>query len=317
MNTPAWLLFSYTLPAKQPGGRVRIWRKLAAIGAVQLKGGVQVLPDNDTNREHLEWTWREVEDAGGEALLLLNAVIAHVRDEDVMALFRRARDEDYARLERELRALLDASPADALPDLKGALRKQTRRFEAIREIDFFPSGRGERTARLLTLLAEKAAGPQPALKSAHLDRNAYRGKTWVTREHPYIDRLASFWLARRFIDPEARIEFVAGKSRPARGPDRILFDMSGGDFTHQDGLITFEAMIAAFGLDAPGLPRLAAIIRAIDLKEDSDNDEARAIRDVIDGLVLLARDDFDLVDRALGVLDALHAAYGKPEGEQR
>ena len=177
------------------------------------------------------------------------------------------------------------------------------------ELETAPTGRRARVERLLGEMDERLAGPKRASARARLDKSAYAGKVWVTRERPYVDRLASFWLVRRYIDPAARIAFLGSKERIERGGERVFFDMAGGDFTHQDGLITFEAMIAAFGLAGAGLARLAATVRAIDLKEEDD--QARAIRDVIDGLVLLAKDDLDLVDRALDVFDALHATYNR------
>jgi hypothetical protein len=313
MNNVEWLVFSYTLPARSSGGRMKVWRRLAALGAIQLKNALYVLPATEANVEHLVWTVREVVDLGGEAVYFQTPSVGNVSDGEVEALFAQARDQDYDGLEDEIRAFAAVCPPPAPGaserERRTALRKFARRLAAIREIDFFPTGRGDRAAMLLDSLeaAGDAAGPGPGV----LDRDDYRGRVWVTRERPYIDRLASFWLVRRFLDPDAPLEFVPAGHRFAPDDGRVRFDMASGGFTHKDGRITFEVMAVAFGLMAGGMVRLAGLVRAIDLKEEEGHEDARAIRDVIDGLVLTARDDHDLMDKGFVLFDALYAAYGR------
>jgi hypothetical protein len=181
-------------------------------------------------------------------------------------------------------------------------------------MDFFPTGLGERTAMLLTSFRERLQiltgetvqpTPVPILK-----KEDYQGKTWITRELPYIDRLASFWLVRRFIDPEASIQFISPREKPKPGSDRIYFDLAGAEFTHRDRLITLEVLAAAFGLEDRGLAHLAALVRAIDLKENLDSlEEAKTLKDLVDGLVKITPNDDELVQRALLIFDALYAVY--------
>jgi hypothetical protein len=167
---------------------------------------------------------------------------------------------------------------------------------------------------LLASLAERlqaltGQGLEPA-PLAQLKVGDYQGKTWVTRKQPYIDRLASFWLVKRFLDSGAKIEFISPKQRIQQDPQRVYFDLAGGEFTHREGLITFEVLLAAFGLADRGLTHLTALIRVIDLKEDLEtHEEAKTLKDLVDGLVKITLSDLELVERTLLVFDALYAAY--------
>jgi hypothetical protein len=272
------------------------------------------------NYEHLLWLAREVEDLGGEAVFFQCASVENLGEAEVQALFGKARDEDYARLQEEIQTLAKGLGAetrdreDKARELQLALKKFTRRFQAVQEIDFFPTGQSERTAMLLGSLADRlkvltGEGPGPT-PLAILQKEKYQGKTWVTRRRPYIDRLASFWLVRRFIDKEAEIAFISPQEKLTKDPERIYFDMAGAEFTHRDRLITFEVLASSFGLADRGIERLATLIRSIDLKEGLEGlEEAKIFKDLIDGLVKITSDDYELVNRALLVFDALSTTY--------
>jgi hypothetical protein len=290
------------------------------VGAVQLKNSLYVLPFSEANYEHLEWLTREVEELGGEAVFVQCGAVENLSDPEIMALFGKARDEDYARLQEEIQGLAKSLEAGALDqenkvrELEACLKKFTRKFQAMQEIDFFPTGQAERTALLLSSLGNHLkilTGADTALRPpAVLEKEDYVGKTWVTRERPYIDRLASFWLVRRFVDRDARIRFLSPRGKNTPAPDLVYFDMAGAEFTHREGLITFEVLVSAFGVEDQGVGRLAALVRAIDLKESLDSlEEAKTLKDLVDGLVKITPDDEALVERALVVFDALYAAY--------
>ena len=199
-------------------------------------------------------------------------------------------------------------------ELQAGLKKFTRKYQAIREIDFFPSGQGERTAMLLASLEERrqilsgaTVKPTPA---PIVKKEDYQGKTWVTRKRPYIDRLASFWLVRRCIDPDAKLTFISPREKMRQDPELVYFDMAGAEFTHREGLITFEVLAVTFGLEDRGLAHLAGLVRAVDLKEDLGvNEEAKTLKDLMDGLLTITPDDHELVGRALFLFDALYATY--------
>ena len=315
-----WLFFSYTVPAKNPTVRVKAWRRLQAVGAVQLKSSLYVLPFSEANYEHLQWLAQEVEELGGEAVFLQCPAVENLSEDEIKAIFGRVRDEDHARLYEEVKDFGNSLEAQVMDqkqkarDLEAGLKRFSRKFEAIQEIDFFPTGQGERTAMLMASLQERfqvltGAEVKPATAPI-LNEEDYQGKTWVTRERPYIDRLASFWLVRRFIDAEAPIQFISHKEIPQPGPDKVYFDLAGAEFTHRDRLITFEVLVVAFGLEDPGLKHLAALVRAIDLKENLDGlEEVKTLKDLLDGLVKITPNDGELVQRALLIFDALYAVY--------
>jgi hypothetical protein len=315
-----WLIFSYTVPVKNPNVRVKAWRRLQAVGAVQLKSSLYVLPASEANYEHIQWLAREVEELGGEAVFFHCSTVENLTEAEIKALFGKARDEDYARLYEEVQDFANTlegealEPEDKVREIQAALKKFTRRFQAIQEIDFFPTGQAERTAMLLASLQERLqvlTGEKVRPTTAPpLKREDYQGKTWVTRERPYLDRLASFWLVRRFIDHEASIQFISPREKPTPDSGWVYFDLAGAEFTHRDQLITFEVLLAAFDLQDRGTTRLAALIRAIDLKEDLEGlDEAKTLKDLVDGLVKITPTDDELVQRSLLIFDALYAAY--------
>jgi hypothetical protein len=246
--------------------------------------------------------------------------VENLTEAEIKALFGKARGEDYSRLHEEMQALAKSlepgamEPEDKIRELQAGLKKFTRKFQAIQEIDFFPTGQAERTAMLLASLAERlkvltGEGPGPESLGI-LKKEDYQGKTWVTRKRPYIDRLASFWLVRRFIDHDARLAFISPQEEMKKNPGLVYFDLAGAEFTHRDQLITFEVLAAAFGLQDGGATRLAALVRAIDLKEDLEGlEEAKTLKDLVDGLVSITPNDDELVQRALLIFDALYAAY--------
>jgi hypothetical protein len=318
-----WLIFSSSLTARQQALRVKVWRRLAAIGAVPLKNSLWLLPGRDDCREHLTWLAQEVEEGGGEAVVLSCVDLGGISEAEARDLFRCARDVDYAELEQQAAALSPRLQADSLASLQDStlrrevralLKRAERRLAALRDIDFFPSGRGEVARLALEALAGLLSGNQDQAEGASCSLKDFQGRTWATREHPYIDRLASFWLVTRRIDPAAAIRFLAPDEPLPREAGVVSFDLPGAEFTHQGGLVTFEVLARAFGLRDAAVRRLTGIVKAIDLADDSGEDgglpaEARAVKDVLDGLVKISKNDAELLERALVLFDALAATY--------
>lgn len=305
MNNKNWLVFSFSVPARHQGFRVKIWRKLNALGAVQVKNALYLLPAGEHHQEQLTWLAKETEDQGGEAVILAGGELLHTPDAQIRSMFTRARDEDYQRLEEEVRSTF-ANPESG--DIQACLRKFGRRLEAIRAIDFFPSSRGE---ALLRMLEEVGRHPQetPPGIPRH-DPSTVQRKTWVTRTNPYVDRLSSFWLVRRYLDPEARIAFLPPGAAVPKQANTVVFDMAEADFTHTGGLITFEVIAETFGLtDAIPLP-MRRVLRAIDLEElPAGPDDAPGIKRMLDGLVASHPDDLERTNAAMAFFDTLLAAY--------
>ncbi|HJZ81444.1 MAG TPA: Chromate resistance protein ChrB, partial [Pyrinomonadaceae bacterium] len=225
-TSPQWILLVHQLPAKPTNLRVRIWRKLQKLGAVAIKNSVYVLPANDKTHEDFQWLKQEIESAGGEVAVFRANSVAGATDKEIVSAFRKARDAEFA----ELTAQLDG--------LAGAIREQTRgrhlsagrlatheseldrlhaELERVAANDFFAArgrapalGAYARCQKLLNASQAPAAkaAPPPA-KGATLAVGDYQGRRWVTRRNIHIDRLASAWLIKQFIDKRPRFYFVA------------------------------------------------------------------------------------------------------------
>lgn len=305
MNNNKWLFFSFSVPSRLQGFRVKIWRKLNALGAVQIKNSIYVLPANQQMQEHLIWMGKETDEQGGESLIIANGSLLNIADSQVVATFTRARDEDFLALGEEIRAVM--AEADS-PERLTSLRKIEKRLEAISAIDFFPSGKGASLQKLLDEALHAPAEGHPVVPQA--DVACYRQRTWVTRANPYVDRLASFWLVKRFVDPTASIMFLKDVDTVPSGPDVVSFDMSPADFTHVGGLITFEVIAEAFALTTRIPQRMRKVIKAIDLEElDAAPVETPGIKRMLDGLVAANDDDHLRTELALAFFDTLLASY--------
>jgi hypothetical protein len=302
MPDEPWLLLIHQLPPKPDYLRAKIGRRLARIGAVTIKNTVYVLPSNEHTLEDLEWTAREIRAGGGEANVLQARFLDGLSDGDVQKRFNDARDSDYAPLIDEARALAKKkkTPRENLD----ALRK---RAGEIVKIDFFGAPNGQTlTALLEEMIARIEGGPAGRRLIAQRD---LRGKVWVTRAGVHIDRIASAWLIRRFIDSEAKFKFVSGKSyAPSRG--EIRFDMFDAEFTHEGDRCTFEVLLDASRASDRALRAIAEIVHDIDLKEERyRRAETHGVSALIDGITLAHRDDDARIDRAAGTLDDLYAWF--------
>ena len=309
-----WILFSSSLPATNARARMRIWRRISAIGAVQLKTGLQILPHREELMENITWMIGEVKASGGEALALQCAQVEGMADEQIEQLFQAQVDQEFAQIQAEAKDLLatadGAAQGEHARELTRALRKLRKRCEAVRQRDFFPSGTAARTLNVLDSIAARLRRPdQPSVPPARLDHSEYQGRTWVTRARPYIDRLGSAWLIQRFIDPQARFRFLGAGETADIDQGELPFDMALGAFTHQGELITFEVLIRDFALHDPALARISELVRWIDVQEEALPEEAALLKTLLDGLIALTADDHQLLERARLLFDALHAGY--------
>src|SRR5262245_4179994 len=239
VGTPAvlahsWLLLIHQLPAKPAYLRVKIWRRLQGIGAIAVKNAVHVLPMSEEAQEDFEWLLREIEEGGGEAFICEARLIDGLSDQEIQTLFERARDADYVQVVKDARALAKSlrsnAKASARAEARAQVARMRKRLAEIVAIDFFGAiGRETAEREITTLEARLNEGAdvrgKDTAQSAARPLEDLHNRTWVTREGVYIDRIASAWLIRRFIDPEARFKFVSGKGyRPKEG--ELRFDMS-------------------------------------------------------------------------------------------
>jgi hypothetical protein len=296
MADEPWLLLIHQLPPKPDYLRAKIGRRLQRIGAVTIKNTVYVLPSNDQTIEDLGWTVREIRAGGGEANILAARFIDGLSDGDVQKRFNDARDAEYAPLLDEARALAKKkkTPRQLLDDLR-------KRAAEIQKIDFFGAPNGQ---TLTALLDRAEPGQRRTINQLQL-----RGKVWVTRAGAHIDRIASAWLIRRFIDPEAKFRFVSGRThKPARG--EIRFDMFDAEFTHVGDRCTFEVLLDATRSSDRALRAIAEIVHDIDLKEERyRRAETHGVAALVDGIALAHPDDDARIDRAAAALDDLYAWF--------
>ncbi len=330
-----WILLIHQLPPKPTSIRVRTWRKLQKLGAVPVKNSVYVLPFNEKTHEDFQWLKQEIESSGGEATVFRAGSVEGATDEEIIASFRRERDEEYARVAADLDGLGGAIreqkrgghlSAGRLGGHEAELDKLHTELVRIISTDFFNArGRAEALAAyercrkaLRDIQPRKSAGAKSGLaRGATLDPNEYQGRRWVTRRNLHIDRLASAWLIRQFIDRRPRFDFVADGETVEGG---IAFDMFGAEFTHQGEDCTFETMIKRFGLsDNPGLRELAEIVHDIDLKDDKFHRlEAAGLNAIVSGLALLLKDDRKRIQHSGVVFDGLYALLNRnTEDRQR
>jgi hypothetical protein len=310
-----WLLLIHQLPAKPAYARVKVWRRLQALGAVLVKNAVYALPSNEETQEDFAWLAREIDELGGEAFVCEAELVEGLGDKQLRQMFIAARNEDYARLAEEGRALaarLEGTTGDGeLADIAtqtGRLRKQLSEVAAI---DFFEAdGRDaaeQPIARLETHLQQGSAAMNP--QPGNPVPPAMDGKIWVTREHVQIDRIASAWLIRRFVDPSARFKFVPGRSYPPRTGE-VRFDMFEGEYTHEGDRCTFEVLLQHAGLDDPALAAIGEIIHDIDLKDGKyGREETAGIRTVMSGIAAAHREDEQRLARGAAVLDDLYEYF--------
>jgi hypothetical protein len=236
----------------------------------------------------------------------------------VRALFNRARDEDYDAITTEARSIgaeLGDEPApEKRAEVKGQLTRLKNRLAQVVGIDFFGADRRVPLEGLLAELEERIAEPtsEEAPEATSIEADAVqnmRARTWVTREGVYVDRIASAWLIRRFIDPEARFKFVPAKGyKPA--PGELRFDMFEAEFTHQGDRCTFEVLLEQAGLDDPALRAIAEIVHDIDLKDAKfGRDEAAGIASLIAGIARAHPHDEERLTQGVALFENLYASF--------
>lgn len=304
MDAARWLFLIHQIPPQPAYLRVKAGRRLQRLGAVAVKNSVYVLPDTAQAREDFAWLQREIAGDGGEAVVCEVRLAAGLSDEQVEALFRAARDEDYAAVARDA-GQLAAAPGEA--PTPAALARLRKRLDDVAAIDFHGApGRADAEAALAGLESRlRRAGPSPEAPGG----GDLRGRTWVTRADVFVDRIATAWLVRRFVDPAARFRFVAGaRHRPAAG--EVRFDMFEGEFTHQGDRCTFEVLLEHLGLRGDlGLAAIAAVVHDIDLKDGRfGRPETAGVELLLAGIARAETDDLRRIERGAALFDALYAS---------
>jgi hypothetical protein len=313
---PRWLLLIHQIPPKPNYLRVKIGRRLQKLGSVAIKNSVYALPSSDQAREDLNWVLREIVEGGGDGSIVEARFVEGLSEEQVREMFRAARDADYDEIGKETRTLARqaarraALSDDQRPILEAQLARLQKRMTEIAALDFFAARGREPAEGLLRELAQRLAPPakDPEPKEGSMESKP-QGATWVTRTGIHVDRMASAWLIRRFIDEKARFKFVSAREYQHKKGE-LRFDMFDGEFTHQGDLCTFEVLLGRFNLDDAALRRLADVIHDIDLKDDKyARPEKVGIEHLINAIAMAHPEDEVRLARASAALDDLYELF--------
>ncbi len=311
-----WLTLLMSLPPTPTRHRVGVWRKLKRMGAVNLRGSAWILPENPETTELFHWLVQEIQSFGGEATLLRVDGIETLTDEQLTALFNTARMAEYQAVTRELREILarvdrlGSSRRGSVEPLRTKLEGLKRELDRIHAIDYFNAPIGARARALWETTAKRLrkveARPRRAPAGGRR-RGALPppGTTWVTRPRPHIDRIASAWLIKRFLDPQATFAFADRADAAKKG---VPFDVLGAEFGHHGEDCTFETLVNRFGVKDRRLRAIGEIVHEADLRDGKfARGEAQGIDLAISALVATIPDDHELLERGMSLFDGLYA----------
>jgi hypothetical protein len=316
-SSTRWLLLIHQIPPKPDYFRVKVRRRLQRMGAVALKNSVYVLPSRDEAIEDFRWLLREIVADGGEATLCEAQIVEGITQADLEAMFAAERDVEYAEIvvgAQRLVSRSDAPPDDAgrPSEVEVELGRLRRRLEEIQTIDFF--GAPGRRAAERSIASIEARLSRGAAGKAQRGGEEMRGHTWVTRRDVYVDRIASAWLIRRFIDPKARFKFTGSKTyQPKSG--EVRFDMFEAEYTHEGNRCTFETLLERAGIRDRALRAIGEIVHDIDCKDAKfGREEAPGVAALLRGLVRAHTDDVTRLERGGLAFDDLYASLRSPAG---
>src|SRR5262245_3461837 len=292
-----------------------MWRRLQKIGAVPVRNAVYVLPRLEQTLEDFHWVAREILEAGGDASVCEATFIEGITNQEVVALFRSARESEYTELLAEIKQvgeeLRTASKASEgwASGMVGRVSRLRQRLTEIQNIDFFEAAGGKQGDALLGEMEAKLR--KAPLRRVQQQNSTYSGRTWVTRKGIHVDRIASAWLIRRFIDADARFKYVAAKGyRPE--PGELRFDMFDAEFTHEGDLCTFEVLLERCAISDRALRPIAELVHDIDLKDAKfEREEMPGLALVINAICTANRDDNARLERATLLFDDLYELFRK------
>jgi hypothetical protein len=287
-----WLLLVHQIPPKPDYFRVKVRRRLARLGAVALKSTVYVLPWSAGTLEDFQWLRREIVDEGGGAILCEAQLVEGVTDAELQGLFRRDRDADYGAIAADAATALALVRkrklnVDERAEIETAVARLRGRLREVAELDFFEADGRSEAERAIDALAARVSGGAGARTVSERERERIAtGGVWVTRRDVFVDRIASAWLIRTFIDAGAEFKFVSGTGhRPARG--ELRFDMFEAEYTHVGDKCTFEVLLERFGLEGDtALRSIGEIVHDIDVKDGKfARPEAAGVEQLLTGIV--------------------------------
>lgn len=305
----------HQMPPKPDYLRVKVRRRLARIGAVPVRPSVYLLPAGDETAEDFAWLRRELVAEGGDAVVVAASFVSGLTDAEARELFKLDRNERYAAVAGEARAELERLTSDA-PSARGGVEgvvvRLRRRLDEVVAMDFFDApGRAaaeHAVQRVAHLARERESEAMSMERTA--ETVVAPGSTWVTRRGVRVDRMASAWLIRRFIDPDARFEFVRPEGYEHEA-GHLRFDMYDGEFTHEGERCTYETLLARFGLDDAALRKVGELVHDVDCKDGKfGRPEAAGLAALIQGIEAGHAGDAERIAEGERIFEGLYAYFG-------
>jgi hypothetical protein len=318
LGASRWVLLIHQIPPKPDYFRVKVWRRLQRVGAVAIKDSVYVLPRTDETMEDFQWQLREIVAEGGAASVCEASFVDGLSDAQIEALFRGAREADYREITASARMRVKGLPsgkrrAKTDGQIESELGRLKRRLAEAVAIDFFgaPSRRAAQESIARIEGGKRTRDTRAATATRHAAVQRPRGAMWVTRKGVYVDRIASAWLIRRFIDPRARFKFVTSKGYRPR-PGELRFDMFEAEYTHEGEACTFETLTKRFGLTDPALRAIGEIVHDIDYKEPKfGRPETAGVERLLAGIARQHAEDTARLTVGAALFDALYEALAE------
>ena len=320
-----WLALLFYFPRGPDSRRVKVWRRLQSVGAVAIKNSVYLLPLSEQSREDFEWILTELRSSGADGAILESRFVGGMTDQQIRELFNAARGADYQGLRDEIEAALGPLPTDnAVVDEDDAgrgrrvLARARKRISEIEAIDFFGAEGHDVVESAMRALVERTTNgteysDKQERKIAAVALQDLTDRLWVTRRGVRVDRIASAWLIRRWIDSGARFKFVAGKAY-VPGDHEVRFDMFEAEFTHEGDSCTFEVLAGLVGPDDAALRSVGEIVHDIDLKDGKYlRPETAGVAHVLDGIVAGTDDDSLRIERGTALFEGLYRFFAELE----
>jgi hypothetical protein len=295
----AWLLLTFTLPTKRASQRVEIWRKLQRYGTVPLGNSGYLLPSDASNEERFQWLATAIRKYGGEASVVRVESIDNLSTPKLKSQFSEARNREYQDLIRQIQTI----PATSERKGEARLSRLRNRFQEIVDVDFFDSPLQERVRALL----EEASSLRSAKAGVRVKVNPkdYKNRMWVTRPRPGVDRCASAWLIRQFIDRKAQFTFASEDQVPVRAVPFDMFHEAG--FGHRGGDCTFETLEKVFHIRDPRVMAIGQMIHDADLLDDRfGRKEGYGVDEILKGWAQQGLADEKLLERGMELIEGLY-----------
>jgi hypothetical protein len=307
---PNWILMFYSMPSKPERNRLRIYRRLQKAGTLSLKDGVHILPYSDDHYEFFQWLSQEIKTLEGEMQFVTIEKLEMMENTDLIALFQKQAEASYAAVEERMKSI--SINLNKEHETRQSLKKIIRDFDALYAIDFFHSHKGKTLQKVIQNTQNKL---ELALQSASItsqpivpSQNSadYQGKQWQTRTKPFVDRMASAWLIRKFIDTHA--EFIFANTIDPSNATIVTYDMNEATFTHIGDLCTFEVLLKSFNIEDTILNRIAQIIHNLDINDDKySTPQADGIKLILAAIRAKTTNDHEILTKSSEIFDYLYS----------